>query len=49
MCIIPPVIKMSLNFSISTDIFSADVAPEMLKLCRVTKSKGVLSSAGIHF
>ena len=30
---------MSVNFSILTYIFSADITPEMLKLCRVTKVK----------
>ena len=40
-CIIPPVILANvckfLNFS--TYIFSADITPEMLKLCRITKVK----------
>ena len=37
--LIPLVILMSVNFPFSTYIFSADIAPEMLKLCRVTKVK----------
>ena len=36
---IPPVIQTSVNFSFSTYIFSANIAPDMLKLCRVTKEK----------
>ena len=31
------------------NIFSADITPEMLNFCRVTKCEGVLSSAGIRF
>ena len=30
---------MSVNFSFFTYIFSADIKPDMLKLCRVTKVK----------
>ena len=33
----PPVIQTSVKFS--TYIFSADIIPDMLKLCRVTKVK----------
>jgi len=36
-------------FEISTFIFSADITPEMLKLCRVTKVNVFRSSAGILF
>ena len=36
---IPPVIQTSVNFSFSTYIFSADITPDKLKLCRVTKVK----------
>ena len=33
--------QMSVNFSIfDLHIFSADIAPETLKLCRITKVKG---------
>ena len=36
-------------FQFLTYIFSADIIPEMLKLCRVTKNDGVLSSAEYVF
>ena len=36
---IPPVIQMSVNFSIFNIHFSVDITPEMLKLCRFTKVK----------
>ena len=39
---IPPVLQTSqckLNSQFSTYIFSADITPEMLKFCRVTKVK----------
>ena len=38
-CSVPPVIQTSVNFSIFNLHFSADITPEMLKLCRVTKVK----------
>ena len=34
-----PVIQTSLNFSFFNLYFSADITPDMLKLCRVTKAK----------
>ena len=34
-----PVIQTSVIFQFSTYIFSADITPEMLKLCSVTKVK----------
>ena len=37
--VIPSVIQTSINFDFSTYIFSADIKPDMLKLCRVTKVK----------
>ena len=37
--VIPPVIETSVNFYFSTYIFSADITPDKLKLCRVTKVK----------
>ena len=41
--IMPPVRQKSVNFSIfSVYIYSADITPEMLELCRVT-----LSSVGL--
>ena len=35
--VIPPVLQTSVYFSFSTYIFSADITPDMLKPCRVTK------------
>ena len=37
--VIPPVIQMSVNFSFFNLHFSADITPDMLKLCRVTELK----------